>query len=41
VVPASSYLYHGREMWWLVGTTSSNWYDVVQFHVVWTYYVLV
>jgi hypothetical protein len=40
-VSASTYLYHGRQLSWLAGTTSGNWYDVVQFHVVWSYYVLV
>ncbi len=40
-VAASTYLFHGRELWWLVTTTGGNWYDVVQFHVLWTYYVLV
>ena len=39
-VPASTYLYHGRQIWWLVMAFQENWYDVVQFHVVWTYYVL-
>jgi hypothetical protein len=39
-VAAPAYLFHGREMWWLVGTTGSSWYDIVQFRVAWTYYVL-
>jgi subtilisin family serine protease len=41
IVPTSAYLYHGRQIWWLVTAFQENWYDVVQFHVVWTYYVLV
>jgi subtilisin family serine protease/flagellar hook assembly protein FlgD len=39
-VSAPAYLFHGREMWWLVGTTGSSWYDIVQFRVAWTYDVL-
>jgi subtilisin family serine protease len=40
-VPASTYLYHGRELWWVVYTDYGSNYDIWQFHVVWTYYVLV
>jgi subtilisin family serine protease len=40
-VATSQYLSRGREIWWLVGTAYGSRYDVWQFHVVWTYYVLV
>jgi len=39
-LPAADFLRSGRTIHWLAGTGEGNWYDVRNFRVDWTYYVL-
>lgn len=40
-VKAADYLVNGRTIKWWMGSANGNWYDVRDFTVTWTYYVLV
>jgi subtilisin family serine protease len=39
-VRAAEYLVNGREARWLSGTSNGNWYDIRDFTITWSYYVL-